>query len=188
MHYKSATRAQDSMPSSHPITLARMVLFVICCLPVFASAQHSHGVLTPSVTFPQDDAVLLEQPRMLTMSFRVDVRLLKLALYTDEGEWLNMGFQYDPSQSEHNFVFPMPSELPPAKYYTVEWSVVDERQRFMQGKFNFAFGPDAIPPSETIAASYTMPDLELKNEKGEYLTPFEVYQRRQAEREQQSGN
>ncbi len=169
-------------------TALRLLLAVISSVPVWASAQHSHGVLTPSVTYPQDDAVLLEQPRMLTMSFRVDVRLLKLALYTDEGDWINMSFQYDPGQSEHNFVFPMPTDLPPAKYYTVEWSVVDDRQRFMQGNFNFAFGSDAIPPSETIASSYTMPDYDVLNENGEHLTPFEVYQRRQAAEEQQENN
>lgn len=46
------------------------------------NGQHSHGILTPGVTFPQDDSVLTNAPKMVTMSFRVDVRLLKLALYT----------------------------------------------------------------------------------------------------------
>ena len=75
-------------------------------------AQHSHGVLTPGVTFPPDDSVLTEPPQMITMSFRVDVRLLKLALYTAEDEWINIDFQYDPSRFSHSFVLPIPGELP----------------------------------------------------------------------------
>ena len=136
-------------------------------------AQHSHGVLSPSVTFPQDDAVLRDAPRMITMSFRVDVRLLKLALYTDEGQWINLGFVYDPQRVDHNFVLPIPGELPPAKYYVAEWSVVDERQRFLQGSFNFAFGAGAVPPSETIEASYGDPANENLPDTGAYVQPID---------------
>lgn len=156
-----------------------LLAFLLLSVPGLLAAQHSHGVLTPSVTFPQDDAVLREQPRMLTISFRVDVQLLKLALYTDEGEWIDLGFQWDPSQSEHNFVFPIPTELPAADYYVAEWSVVDENRRFLKGAFNFAFGPGAIPPSETIEASITRRDDD------DYGTPFEAYQRRQQELDKQ---
>ena len=59
-------------------------LILTMLLSTNAYAQHSHGILTPGVTFPQDDAVLIDPPQMITMSFRVDVRLLKLALYTAE--------------------------------------------------------------------------------------------------------
>ena len=33
-------------------------------------AQHSHGILTPGVTFPQDNSVLAEPPQLITMSFQ----------------------------------------------------------------------------------------------------------------------
>ena len=79
-----------------------------------AVAQHSHGILTPGVTFPKDDSVLTNPPRMITMSFRVDVRLLKLALYSAEGEWINIGFTYDPGRMNNNFVLPIPGDLPPS--------------------------------------------------------------------------
>jgi hypothetical protein len=92
-------------------------------------AQHGHGVLTPGVTFPPDDSVLTEPPQMITMSFRVDVRLLKLALYTANGKWISINFEYDPSRLSHSFVLPIPGELPESEYYT-----------------------GAIPPSETIEA------------------------------------
>lgn len=115
-------------------------------------AQHSHGVLTPGVTFPPDDSVLTEPPQMITMSFRVDVRLLKLALYTAEDEWINIDFQYDPSRFSHSFVLPIPGELPKSEYYIARWSVTDDRRGLVNGEFTFAFGSGAIPPSETIAS------------------------------------
>lgn len=179
---QSVLQALQPRSAGRPVWL--WLLMTIAVWPVWAQAQHSHGVLTPSVTFPQDDAVLRDQPRMLTISFRVDVQLLKLALYTDDGTWIDLGFQWDPSKREHNFVFPIPTELPPAKYYTAEWSVVSENQRFLKGAFNFAFGPGAVPPSETIEASITR--SEPVN--GRYQTPFEAYrarQKNQAEQDQQ---
>lgn len=160
-----------------------LLILLLTCLPGLLQAQHSHGVLTPSVTFPQDDAVLREQPRMLTISFRVDVQLLKLALYTDTGKWIDLDFQWDPSQRDHNFVFPIPTELPESDFYVAEWSVVDENRRFMRGSFNFAFGPGAIPPSETIEASIT----NEPNPDGSYRTPFEAYRARQERLQQESG-
>jgi methionine-rich copper-binding protein CopC len=153
---------------------SRNILFTSICLLLMAlspsaQAQHTHGVLSPSVTFPQDDAVLKDAPQMLTMSFRVDVRLLKLALYTDEGEWININFTYDPTRVNHNFVLPIPGELPPATYYIARWSVVDERQRFLNGEFTFAFGPGAVPPSETIEASYGSIEEENLPSTGAYV-------------------
>ena len=115
-------------------------------------AQHTHGILTPGVTFPPDDAVLTEPPQMITMSFRVDVRLLKLALYTADDEWISINFQYDPSRLSHSFVLPIPDELPESEYYTARWSVTDGRRGLVNGEFKFAFGDGAIPPSETIAS------------------------------------
>lgn len=115
-------------------------------------AQHAHGILTPGVTFPPDDSVLTEAPQMITMSFRVDVRLLKLALYTADNEWISINFQYDPSRLSHSFVLPIPEELPESDYYTARWSVTDDRRGLVNGEFNFAFGSGAIPPSETIAS------------------------------------
>lgn len=115
-----------------------------------ALAQHTHGILTPGVTFPPDDSVLTEPPQMITMSFRVDVRLLKLALYTANDEWISIDFQYDPSRMSHSFVLPIPGELPVSDYYTARWSVTDDRRGLVNGEFKFAFGSGAIPPSETI--------------------------------------
>ncbi len=116
-----------------------------------ALAQHSHGVLTPGVTFPPDDSVLSDPPRMITMSFRIDVRLLKLALYTSDEEWIDIGFAYDPQRAGQSFVYPIPFELPPAEYYIARWSVTDDqRRRLLNGEFKFAFGDGAVPPSEFI--------------------------------------
>ncbi len=135
------------------------------------SAQHSHGVLSPSVTFPQDDAVLRDPPQMIAMSFRVDVQLLKLTLWTDKGEWINIGFIYVPDKYDDNYVTQLPESLPESEYYVAEWSVVDDSQRFLQGEFRFSFGPDALPPSEIIEASYTYDAEENLPSTGAYARP-----------------
>ena len=130
--------------------------FLIFLLSIFfisnnIFAQHSHGVLTPGVTFPKDDSVLIDPPKMITMSFRVDVRLLKLALYTADEEWIDIAFKYDPSRRNNNFVLPIPIQLPSSEYYIARWSVTDDIRGLVNGEFRFAFGDNAIPPSETIA-------------------------------------
>ena len=153
------------------LTIRLLAVIAMVCVAPLALAQHSHGVLTPSVTFPQDDAVLREAPRMITMSFRVDVRMLKLALYTDQGDWVNIGFIYDHERMDNNYVYPIPGELPEAEYYVARWSVVDERQRFLQGEFYFSFGPGAVPPSETIEAGYSDPSEENLPSTGAYAQP-----------------
>ena len=89
---------------------------------------------------------------MITMSFRVDVRLLKLALYTSDEEWIDIAFKYDPNRKNNNFVLPIPVTLPLSEYYIARWSVTDDIRGLVNGEFKFAFGDDAIPPSETIAA------------------------------------
>lgn len=133
----------------------KLLAFIITALSILVSnqtafSQHNHGILTPGVTFPQDDSVLIDAPKMVTMSFRVDVRLLKLALYTADEQWINIGFLYDPSRMNNNFVLPIPFELPKSEYYIARWSVTDDIRGLVNGEFKFAFGPGAIPPSETI--------------------------------------
>ncbi len=117
-----------------------------------AVAQHSHGVLTPGVTFPTDDSVLNESPQMIMMSFRVAVTLLKLALYTAEGQWINIGFSYDPTRMADSFAYPLGFELPDSEYYIARWSVTDGKRGLLNGEFKFSIGDEAIPPSEIIAS------------------------------------
>jgi methionine-rich copper-binding protein CopC len=130
---------------------ALLCLAVVGCSPG-AQAQHSHGALTPGVTFPKDDSVLRDPPRTITLSFRVDVRLLQLALYNAEQGWVNIGFRFEPDLLARSFVYPLPDELPQSAYYLVRWSVADQENRLLNGEFSFAFGPGAVPPSETFAA------------------------------------
>lgn len=111
--------------------------------------------------------MLRDPPQMITMSFRVDVVLLKLALYTANDEWINIGFQYDPNRMHHSFVYPLPTELPVSEYYIARWSVTDDRKRLVNGEFKFSYGPGAIPPSEVIASRVS--DLkEVLPETGSY--------------------
>ena len=72
-------------------------------------------------------------------------------LYSDE-EWIDIAFKYDPNRKNNNFVLPIPVTLPLSEYYIARWSVTDDIRGLVNGEFKFAFGDDAIPPSETIAA------------------------------------
>ena len=49
-------------------------------------------------------------------------------------------------------MLPIPVTLPLSEYYIARWSVTDDIRGLVNGEFKFAFGDDAIPPSETIAA------------------------------------
>jgi len=118
-------------------------------LPNHAVAQHSHGVLTPGVTFPTDDSVLDESPQMIMMSFRVDVTLLKLALYTAEGQWINIGFSYDPNRMADSFAYPLGFELPDSEYYIARWSVTDESAAYLMANLNF----------RSVTRQYALPKL-----------------------------
>ena len=130
------------------IFISIILIFLVTTKP--GLTQHSHGILTPGVTFPQDDSILIEPPKMVTMSFRVDVRLLKLALYTADEQWIDIGFKYDPSRMNNNFVLPIPFALPTSEYYNARWSVTDDIRGLVNGECKFSFGPGAIAPSETI--------------------------------------
>lgn len=142
-------------PRFHTRTIRLFFCTALLLAPAIASAQHSHGVLTPGVTFPPDDSVIDEPPKLITMSFRVQVLLLKLALYTADEEWININFSYDPERRSGSFVLPIPGEIPQSRYYTARWSVIDDNRRIINGEFKFAVGDGAIPPSETIESEYS---------------------------------
>ena len=149
------------------ISSAALAFYLLLLTPMTASAQHSHGVLTPGVTFPTDDSVLAESPQMIMMSFRVDVTLLKLALYSAEGDWINIGFIYDPERMDDSFAYPLGFELPASEYYIARWSVTDGERGLLNGEFRFAFGDEAIPPSEVIA-NQTSDAVEILPSTGSY--------------------
>ena len=56
-----------------------------------------------------------------------------------------------------------------ADYIIARWSVVDERQRFLSGEFLFSYGDGAIPPSETVEASYRSIEEENLPSTGSYV-------------------
>lgn len=132
-------------------------LLLICALLIgpmtsFVSvAQHAHEAGPPllGVSSPKDDSVLAKMPPVIVLSFRSDVRLLKLRLLSAGRQHIDIGFYYDPSRVDNNFVWKLPV-LPASSYYIVAWSVVDESNQLVEGEFNFAVGDEAIPPSEFI--------------------------------------
>ncbi len=128
----------------------------ICLLAPTATtyAQHTmmHQQQSPggqAATLPHDDAVLEHAPARLALEFENEVRLVKLTLRTSEArELLDIGFRYGPN-SDTSFTHQLPT-LESAPYYIAEWAVVTADERIIQGRFHFAFGPDAQPPSELM--------------------------------------
>ncbi len=115
------------------------------------NAQHAHEAGPPLLgrTSPQDDDVLARMPPVIVLSFRSDVRLLKLRLLSAGRQHIDIGFNYDPERLDNNYVWKLPT-LPDSSYYIVAWSVVDEDNQLVEGEFNFAFGDEAMVPSEFI--------------------------------------
>ncbi len=116
-----------------------------------ASAQHAHEAGLPllGVTSPKDDSVLATVPPVVVLSFRSDVRLLKLRLLSAARRNIDIGFYYDPARVRNNFVWNLPP-LTKSSYYIVAWAVVDETGQLVDGEFRFAVGVDAPLPSEFI--------------------------------------
>jgi methionine-rich copper-binding protein CopC len=115
------------------------------------SAQHSHDGRPPllGTTSPKDDSVLERAPPVVVVSFRSNVRLLKLRLLSAGRRNIDIGFVYDPNRAQNNFVWKLPS-LTKSSYYIVDWAVVDESNELVDGEFRFAVGADALAPSEFI--------------------------------------
>jgi methionine-rich copper-binding protein CopC len=115
------------------------------------SAQHAHDGRPPllGLTSPKDDSVLDTAPTVVVLSFRSNVRLLKLRLLSAGRRNIDIGFVYDPSRVQNNFVWSLPW-LTKSSYYIVDWAVADESNELVVGEFRFAVGADALAPSEFI--------------------------------------
>lgn len=141
------------------IGCASLSLLVLVGAP--ASAQHAHDGRPPllGTTSPKDDSVLDTAPPVVVLSFRSNVRLLKLRLLSASRRNIDIGFVYDPSRVQNNFVWRLPS-LPKSSYYIIDWAVVDETNELVDGEIRFAVGTDALAPSEFIKRHGLYVDLE----------------------------
>jgi methionine-rich copper-binding protein CopC len=129
-------------------------LIVGIALCSVVNAQHSHGGGMPMAeTYPADDSVLAEAPKMITLGFPEEMRMLKLVVYNADGKWVDIGLPYTPDLINHNFSFPIATQLPAAAYYLAKWSVVGSNDQLVSGQFKFAFGASAIPPSVTTESN-----------------------------------
>jgi len=131
--------------------LLSLIALILLSTSSSVLAQHSHEAGPPllGVTSPKDDSVLRNAPPVVVLSFRSDVRVIKLRLLTAGRIPINLGFTYDPDRVSHNIVWNLP-ELVPSSYYIFAWAVIDETGQLVQGEFKFSVGTDALPPSEFI--------------------------------------
>ena len=112
--------------------------------PQFGVSAAAAGIIAKSQ--PADDAVLATVPGRLELGFEQPVRLVKLVLYTDSREWIDIDFRYNP-RAAAQYSWPVPAALKQADYYSAEWAILDDTDRLVKGSFSFAVGPDAEAPS-----------------------------------------
>ena len=94
---------------------------------------------------PLDDEVLANAPSLLGLNFPQNVRLVKLVLYNEKKEWVDIDFRYDPRPGA-SFNWPVP-DLQRTSYYTADWAVLAAGDLLVRGSFSFTFGMGAEPPS-----------------------------------------
>lgn len=115
-----------------------------------AQAEDSTGTAERPETAPPDDAVLERAPPRIGLEFPAAVRLVKLTLRNDRGDWVDIGFRYSPRPGRR-FSQPVPA-LADAAHYTAEWAALSGGDRLARGSFSFAFGGGARKPSAARAA------------------------------------
>lgn len=130
--------------------------------PQFGVSATTAGIIAETV--PLDDAVLALSPIAVQLQFDHPVELVKLVIYDNQRDWVDIGFRYRPG-SGTQYSWPVPA-LQQADYYSVNWAILDEGDRLVKGSFSFAFGPGAELPSLVMAREMMhaehqgMPDLE----------------------------
>lgn len=113
--------------------------------PHFGISEEQAGVTVQ--TSPMNDEVLRNTPAALGLVFDKPVRLVKLALYNSDKDWVDISFRYNPKIAS-SFSWSIPI-LKVAPYYSVEWAILDGQGRLVKGNYSFAFGADADAPSVT---------------------------------------
>lgn len=120
--------------------------------PQFGVSAATAGIIAE--TTPIDDSILGSAPGQLALEFDQPVQLVKLVLYTNERDWVDIDFRFTP-RANTEFSWPVP-ELQQVPYYSVAWAILDDRDRLVKGNFNFSFGPDAEAPSAVMMRDMMM--------------------------------
>lgn len=120
-------------------------------------------------TMPSDDAVLTNAPDKLTLRFPERVRLVKLTLHTENRDWIDIDFRYNPRPDQH-FVWQLPG-LQQASYYTADWAILGNNDQLIRGSFSFAFGPDAEAPSAIRRAQELLLEQRYGDPSIRYVAP-----------------
>lgn len=105
-------------------------LLILLCL-VFAGPALAH--VKPSGSVPADNAMLMQAPDVLSISFSGPIRLTKVTLLHDSGSTVDFGFT--PTAAATQFSWPLPVlEL---GSYQVSWVGLGEDGHKMKGDFSF---------------------------------------------------
>ena len=113
-------------------------LLILLCL-VFAGPALAH--VKPSGSVPADNAMLMQAPDVLSISFSGPIRLTKVTLLHDNGNTVDFGFT--PTAVATQFSWPLP--VLEIGSYQVNWVGLGEDGHKMKGDFSFMLhaGADA---------------------------------------------
>ncbi len=126
-------------------------------------------LLAATETIPSDDAVLTTPPDQLALRFPERVRLVKLTLHTENRDWIDIDFRYNPRPGQ-DFVWQLPG-LQQANYYTADWAILGRNDQLIRGSFSFAFGPDAEAPSAIRRAQELLLEERYGDPSIRYVAP-----------------
>ncbi len=145
-----------------------LIKVLLLLLPsVFSYGQGQQSAVNRAMSIivaesmPRNDAVLAAAPTQLDLAFSTRVRLVKMVLYTQNQQWIDVNFRYDPRPGFNYSV-----DLPPlqdAAYYIVHWALLNSRDELIRGDFSFSFGGGAEPPSVVMAREQILLDRQRDN-------------------------
>lgn len=130
---------------------------------------HGTEILNKTETSPLNDSVLATAPDQLSLSFPIQVRLVKLVLRNQARDWVDINFRYNPRPNDQ-YALMLPA-LPEADYYTADWAILGAEDELIRGSFSFTFGANKEPPSIQMEAERLLLELRYGDPDVQYVPP-----------------
>ncbi|MCC2605331.1 copper resistance CopC family protein [Planctobacterium marinum] len=111
-----------------------LIKFLTVISLAFSSTVFAHAGIKLESSLPANNAMLMEAPQELSLTFNKGVRLVKVSLKNKQGKKVKFGFK--PSkQASQNYTWKLPKLSP--ENYVVDWVILGSDGHKMHGKFGF---------------------------------------------------
>ncbi|PKI14917.1 copper resistance CopC family protein [Colwellia sp. 12G3] len=87
-----------------------------------------------NISIPKDNAMLMQSPESLVLTFTKEVRVVKVILKDSKDNEVDFGFKLN-KDSAAEFSWALPKLIP--SNYRVEWTIMGADGHKMKGKFGF---------------------------------------------------